>query len=119
MGPRLSDPVWCTARLGGWIGQVVTPPAVQGESMLLLLLIVVGVAFLVSLLPVFYPGTIVSMLGAPLNGVVAEFFATTLKLGKGSLVVPVKDGWALTLEGVLAFYVPILLLMFLVSRGRR
>lgn len=87
--------------------------------MLILLSIVVGVGFLVSLLPVFYPGTIVSMLGAPLNGVIADFFATTLKLGRGSLVVPAQDGWALTLQGVLAFYAPLMLLLFLGSRGRR
>ncbi len=87
--------------------------------MLLLLFIVVTVCFFASLLPVFYPGTIVSMLGAPLNGVVADFFATTLGLGVGSLVVPAKGGYALTLPGVLAFYVPLMLLLLLAGRKRR
>ena len=87
--------------------------------MLLLLFIVVVVCFFVSLLPALYPGTIVSMLGAALNGVVAEFLATTLKLGTGTLVVAVKGGYVLTVQGVLAFYVPLMLLLFLASRKGR
>lgn len=87
--------------------------------MLLLLFIVVVVAFLVSLLPAIYPGTIVSMLGAPVNGAIAEFIATTLKVGVGSLVVPAKGGYVLTVQGVLAFYVPLMVLLFLASRKGR
>jgi hypothetical protein len=87
--------------------------------MRLLLMIVLTLALLVSLLPIAYPGTIVGSLGIPVNVFVAEVLRNTFKVRSESLVI-VGEGAShmLTLQGVLAVYLPLLGLGMLVFRGR-
>ncbi len=99
----------------GWVSRL---DARKEEWVLVLLLIVVLIAFVASLLPILYPGTIVSMLGTPLNVLLGELLGHTLKVGKGSLVTMAQGAYTLTPEGVLAIYVPVLVVILLVMRGR-
>ena len=87
--------------------------------MRLLLFVVAAVAFLVSLLPVLYPGSIVAALGMPVNVFVAETLRNLFKVRTDALIV-MGEGTShvLTLQGVLAVYLPILGLTFLALRTR-
>jgi len=82
--------------------------------MLVLLVIVVALLFVTSVLPFLYPGAVVSMFGVVLNQSLGGLLASTLGIGKGSLVA----GGALTFQGVLVVYLPILVILLFVVRGR-
>lgn len=87
--------------------------------MRLLLFVVAIVAFLVSLLPVFYPGTILAALGMPLNAFVAETLRNMLNVRSESFVIMGEgSSHVLTLQGVLAVYLPILGVSLLALRRR-
>ena len=86
--------------------------------MLMLLFIVAAVGFVASLLPFVFPGTLVSLLGVTLNAGLGELLATTLHVGRGTLVLGGPGQAMLTFQGVLVFYVPLLLLLLFVLRGR-
>jgi hypothetical protein len=87
-----------------------------------LLLVVVGsIALLASLLPVAYPGSALGSLGMPVNVFAAEVLHSTFKIRSESLII-VGEGRGtahmLTLQGVLALYLPLLGLGLLAFRGR-
>lgn len=86
--------------------------------MLVLLLIVVTIAFTASLLPILYPGSLVSVLGTPLNVFFAELLGNTFQVGRGTLVTREQGAYALTFEGVVAVYGPALFLILLGLRGK-
>ncbi len=86
--------------------------------MLVLLFSVVLICFAVSLLPVLLPGTLLALLGLPLNGWLGGLLGTTLGLGQGSLVVGAAGQATLTLQGVLVVYIPLLVVLFLLVRAR-
>ena len=86
--------------------------------MLLLLVIMIAVLFLVSLLPFVFPGALLSFVGIPLNAWLGGLLGTTLGLGQGSFVTRVSGQSTLTFEGVLLVYVPLLIVLLLVLRGR-
>jgi hypothetical protein len=87
--------------------------------MRLLLLVVMVIGGLVSLLPILYPGTVVGSLGMPVNAFIAETLRSLLNLQDGALVV-MGEGAAhmLTVQGVLAVFLPLLGMTFLAYRGR-
>ncbi len=72
---------------------------------------VVALCFIASLIPFIYPDTVMNVLGVYLNLAIGEFLATTLKLGKSSLVEGTSMGHTLTLDGVLTVYVPMLVIL--------
>jgi hypothetical protein len=85
-----------------------------------LLLVVVGsIALLASLLPVAYPGSVLGSLGMPVNVFAAEVLHNTFRIRSEKLII-VGEGTAhmLTLQGVLALYLPLLGLGMLAFRGR-
>ena len=83
------------------------------------LLVVAAIGFLVSLLPFLYPGSVVSMFGLALNHWLGVPLATHLGLANGSLVLGAGGAaTTLTLSGVLALYLPALLILIFVVRGR-
>jgi hypothetical protein len=87
--------------------------------MRLLLLVVLGIGGFVSMLPVWYPGTVVGTLGMPVNAFVAELLRSFLKVQQGSLVIMGEGAThMLTVQGVLAVFLPLLGLSFLAYRGR-
>jgi hypothetical protein len=86
-----------------------------------LLLVVVGItALFASLLPVAYPGSALGSLGMPVNAFAAEILHNTFKIRSESLII-VGEGartHMLTMQGVLALYLPLLGLGMLAFRGR-
>jgi hypothetical protein len=87
--------------------------------MKLLLFIVAVIAFLVSLLPVMYPGSILAALGMPVNVFLAETLRNLFNLRAETLVVMGEgSSHELTLRGVLAVFLPIIGLTFLALRTR-
>jgi len=86
--------------------------------MAVIALLVVGVCFLASLLPVLFPGAFVSGLGLILNHELGELLVATLGVGQGTLVVGPPGQGALSLQGVLAVYLPALGLLLLLLRRR-
>lgn len=86
--------------------------------MRVLLLVVVTIAFIASLLPVLYPGSLMSILGTPLNAFLGELLGETFRVGRGTLVTRGPGAYTLTFEGVLAVYGPLLILILLGMRGK-
>lgn len=81
--------------------------------MLVFLFVVVGLLFLVSLLPFLYPGSLISLPSSLFNLKLAKSFGVLLP----SWGVAVSDGMpVLTLEGVLAIYVPTVAAIYLLMR---
>ncbi|HSE95978.1 MAG TPA: hypothetical protein VLD61_08800 [Methylomirabilota bacterium] len=92
--------------------------------MVLMLFVVVTIAFLVSILPFFFPGSLIGALGAGLNGVIGETLLHWVDLTSTPLIERVPGayggpaGMALTFSGVLALYLPILIVLGLILRGK-
>jgi hypothetical protein len=87
--------------------------------MRLLLLVVMALGGLVSLLPILYPGTIVGTLGMPVNAFLAELLRSLFHVQDGALVI-MGEGAAhmLTVQGVLAVFLPLVGVTLLAYRGR-
>jgi hypothetical protein len=92
----------------------------KGERRMKLLLFVVAVVgFLVSLLPVIYPGSILAALGMPVNVFVAETLRNLFDMRADTLVVMGEgNSHELTLQGVLIVFLPLIGLSFLALRTR-
>lgn len=86
--------------------------------MLLVLTIVVVVCFLAALLPFLFPGAIIALFGRLLNDAVGDPLWNLAPAARGVLVTTGSGGPMLTLEGVLAVYVPALAALFLLQRWR-
>ena len=84
-----------------------------------LLFTVLVIAFLASMLPVLYPGTILGALGMPLNVFVAEAIREMFRVRSEALLMAGEgQNYMLTLQGVLLLYLPALGVMLLALRGR-
>jgi hypothetical protein len=89
--------------------------------MSMLLVFVVAICFAASLLPFLFPGSLISALGVVLNAWLGELLAGGLGLEPGALLttLPSEAGRvALTLEGVLVVYAPVLLVLVFLARAR-
>ena len=85
---------------------------------MLILLAVLGLGFVVSLIPFIYPHTIMNTLGAFLNHVVGEMLHDAMGDAVSSLVAGSEGIYGLTLLGVFTLYgLPILVILFYL-RGR-
>jgi hypothetical protein len=80
--------------------------------------VIVTVCFLASLLPYLMPGTGISLIGKVLNDTLGDPVWQLLPFARGTLAVSVGGNPVLTLEGVLAVYMPLLALLFWSQRGR-
>ncbi|HEY7602003.1 MAG TPA: hypothetical protein VIB60_05815 [Methylomirabilota bacterium] len=86
--------------------------------MLLLLTVVVAVCFVASLLPFLFPGAVIGLLGKVLNDAIGDPLWTLVPPARRVLVITPPGGPMLTLEGVLVVYVPLLLVLLWLQRGR-
>jgi hypothetical protein len=86
--------------------------------MALILMVVVLVCFVASLLPFMLPGAVIGLLGNVLNGALGDPLWALLPVARGTLVTSGSEGSLLTLRGVLAVYVPLLLILLWQQRGR-
>jgi hypothetical protein len=88
----------------------------------LLLLVAVGIAALISLLPFLFPGSLLSAMGAALNVTLADFVIHTLGLAQSPLVEVVRPGQPpqveLTIQGWLAIFAPPLVILGFILRGK-
>lgn len=86
--------------------------------MALILTVVVSVCFVASLLPFLFPGAVIGLLGKVLNDALGDPLWALVPAVRGTLVRSGTEGPMLTLQGVLALYVPLLLLLLWSQRGR-
>jgi hypothetical protein len=86
--------------------------------MALMLTVVVTVCFIASLLPFMLPGAVIGLLGKVLNDALGDPLWALIPAVRGTLVVSGSEGPVLTLRGVLAVYVPLLVLLLWSQRGR-
>jgi hypothetical protein len=86
--------------------------------MLLLLTVVVTVCFVAALLPFLVPGAVIGLFGKILNDVLGDPMWNLVPAARGVLVTSGPDGTMLTREGVLAVYVPLLVVLLLLQRRR-
>jgi hypothetical protein len=86
--------------------------------MVLLLSVVVTVCFVASLLPFLMPGAAIGLLGKALNDALGDPLWNLLPAVRGTLVVSGAEGPVLTLQGVLVLYIPLLLILLWLQRGR-
>ena len=86
--------------------------------MALILTVVVTVCFVASLLPFLLPGAVIGLLGKVLNDALGDPLWAFVPVVRGTLVRSGAEGPMLTLQGVLALYVPLLLLLLWSQRGR-
>ena len=86
--------------------------------MALILTVVVTVCFVASLLPFLFPGAVIGLLGKVLNDALGDPLWAILPAAQGTLVISGSEGPVLTLYGVLALYVPLLLILLWQQRGR-
>jgi hypothetical protein len=84
--------------------------------MRLVLTMVLAVGFVASLLPFLFPGAIISMLGTFLNDVIGNGIAAVAPGLRSNVIMAGPEGTDLTLPGVLALYVPVLLLLIALGR---
>lgn len=82
------------------------------------LMVIVTVCFVASLSPFLMPGALIGLVGNGLNGALADPVWTLLLPARGTLVASGSDGSLLTLQGVLAVYVPLLVILLRQQRGR-
>ena len=85
---------------------------------MLALFVVLATGFGVSLLPVLFPGALVGQPGAYVNHLLARLLIATFGSAPGVLVGLERGAIGLTLQGVLAVYLPPLILALLILRGR-
>jgi hypothetical protein len=86
--------------------------------MVVFLLMIALTGFGASLLPFLFPGSLVSLLGVNLNHMLGGLLASILQVDTGTLVERAGDGHALTFPGVLVVYLPILVALAFILRGR-
>lgn len=86
--------------------------------MALVLTVVVTVCFVASLLPFLLPGAVIGLLGKVLNDALGDPLWAFLPAVRGTLVKSGSEGPILTLHGVLALYVPLLVILLWSQRGR-
>ena len=86
--------------------------------MALILTVVVAVCFVASLLPFLFPGAVIGLLGKALNDALGDPLWAILPAARETLVISGSEGPMLTLYGVLALYVPLLLILLWQQRGR-
>jgi hypothetical protein len=85
---------------------------------MVLLFTIVAVCFAASLLPFLFPGAAIGLLGVVLNDVIGNGIAGLVpSLRRGTLLAG-SEGSDLTIQGVLALYLPLLLLLLLASRRK-
>ena len=87
--------------------------------MALILMVVVTVCFVASLLPFILPGAAIGLLGKVLNDALGDPLWALVPPVRGTLVTSGSEGPVLTLQGVLAVYVPLLLILLWQQRGGR
>jgi len=86
--------------------------------MALVLTVIILVCFVASLLPFLLPGAVIGLLGKVLNDAIGDPVWVFLPFARGTLVASGSGGPILTLKGVLALYIPLLLIMVWQQRGR-
>jgi hypothetical protein len=86
--------------------------------MLLLLTVVVAVCFFAALLPFLFPGAVIGLLGKMLNDVLGDPMWNLVPAARRVLVTSGPGGPMLTREGVLAVYIPLLVVLILLQRRR-
>lgn len=86
--------------------------------MALMLTVVATVCFIASLLPFMLPGAVIGLLGKLLNDALGDPLWGFVPAVRGTLVVSGSEGPVLTLGGVFAVYVPLLVLLLWSQRGR-
>ena len=86
--------------------------------MALLLTVVVTVCFIAALLPFMLPGAVIGLLGKVLNDALGDPMWAFVPAVRGTLVTSGSEGPMLTLRGVLALYVPLLVVLLWSQRGR-
>ena len=86
--------------------------------MLLLLTVVVIVCFFAALLPFLFPGAVIALFGKLLNDALGDPMWNLVPAARGILVTSGAGGPMLTREGVLAVYVPLLVILLLLQRRR-
>jgi hypothetical protein len=86
--------------------------------MALLGTVIVTVCFLAALLPYVMPGTGISLIGKVLNDALGDPVWQLLPFARGTLAVSEGGNPMLTLEGVLAVYLPLLALLLWSQRVR-
>jgi hypothetical protein len=86
--------------------------------MALILLVAVTVCFVASLLPFLLPEAVIGLLGKVLNDALGDPLWAVLPPARGWLVTGGPEEPVLTLQGVLAVYIPILLILLWRQRGR-
>jgi hypothetical protein len=86
--------------------------------MLLVLAVVFVVCFLAALLPFLFPGAIIALFGKLLNDALGDPLWNLVPAARGILVTSGSGGPMLTLEGVLAVYMPLLAGLLFLQRRR-
>ena len=86
--------------------------------MTLILTVVVSVCFVASLLPFLLPGSVIGLLGKVLNDALGDPLWALVPAARGMLVTSGSEGPVLTLQGVLVIYIPLLLILLGLQRGR-
>ena len=86
--------------------------------MALIVTVIVLVCFVASLLPFLMPGAVIGLLGNVLNDALGDPVWAALPFARGTLVTSGAEGPILTLKGVLALYIPLLLILVWHQRGR-
>ena len=90
----------------------------EDSLMALILTVVVTVCFIASLLPFLIPGAVIGLLGRVLNESLGDPLWAIAPFVRGTLVRSGSEGPVLTLQGVLAVYIPLLLILLWQQRGR-
>jgi hypothetical protein len=86
--------------------------------MLLVLTVVLVVCFLAALLPFLFPGAVIALFGKLLNDALGDPLWNLIPAARGVLVTSGSSGPMLTLEGVLAVYMPLLAALLFLQRRR-
>lgn len=86
--------------------------------MILLLTVVVIVCFIAALLPFLFPGAVIALFGKLLNDALGDPMWSLVPAARGLLVTSGSGGPMLTREGVLAVYIPLLVILLLLQRRR-
>jgi hypothetical protein len=86
--------------------------------MALMLMVVAAVCFVASLLPFLAPGAVIGLLGKVLNDALGDPLWAFVPPARGLLVRSGSEGPMLTLQGVFAVYIPLLLILLWQQRGR-
>jgi hypothetical protein len=85
---------------------------------MLLLTVVVTVCFFAALLPFLLPGTIIALFGKLLNDALGDPLWNLVPAARGRLVTSGSGGPMLTRDGVLAVYIPLLVVLLVLQRRR-